>query len=343
MRTSATVLLSLYIGVILPNLVFACSGSGADIRLEAFCWLETSFNRSLRLDQVVLISNKLSDVGQPKLVPQAPPSKKYRSIFYPSLRWSNNINGGNPEGSLRIGDVSFVGDKTLNRKSGILFGLNYLADGKLVYPQEGYLTYGFQAGYEYNLAHEMAVSSAKLNGCATKRLLGWWYFDACGASSRDRKVLSDQKSSELALASSTIWSNKQGMFQLAKVGLERHYLDGFNQNLATAHSELLGQSGQYLSLGLSFGAPVLNHLATRQFIDLRVGVPIKDRVVVLSINHRMADGGLMLGYERSEETVSATVSFSAFTSVRLSLGYIETNSSISYFDDVGYTASLSFF
>ena len=51
--------------------------------------------------------------------------------IYPIMAYSNNINGGNLNSSIQVGDLTFIGNKEYNAKSGLIFGGGFSLKSKL--------------------------------------------------------------------------------------------------------------------------------------------------------------------------------------------------------------------
>jgi hypothetical protein len=146
-------------------------------------------------------------------------------------------------------------------------------------------------------------------------------------------VLSDDKNSSASLSVAKLFSEDDQRFSEVSVGLRRLFDSEFEQNQIIVKLDTLHEAGYFTSLGASFGVAVENRLAMRQSLNASVGAYAGDRPVSASFSYSYSDGGRLIGFEREDTTATFNLAYSVHPNINVSVGYSETNSSISYFDE----------
>ena len=88
----------------------------------------------------------------------------------------------------------------------------------------------------------------------------------------------------------------------------------------------------YSAIDVTFGESVENQLATKMSLRAKVITKLAKKPLTLSASYADADGGMLLGFERSDETYSISASYPLWRSLTASVGYRTTDSTIDYFD-----------
>lgn len=90
-------------------------------RLTNYCLLENTRGKLLNENTMKLVLGRLQSEGY--FGGLARPA--ISGAMYPDLYYSNNINGGNPNKKLVLGDLVFSGDPNLIARGGVVVGVNF--------------------------------------------------------------------------------------------------------------------------------------------------------------------------------------------------------------------------
>ena len=130
-------------------------------------------------------------------------------IFFPKISYSTNLNGGNPDKDLILGDYTFIGDKNLIAKQGILVGAGVAANMRYIYGEGRFLLFNLHSSYDYSFDHQLGVNTFLVNLCSKNHLRNWSFIDICLnnenikrklANIRIRRLIFTQGSTGLRLA-----------------------------------------------------------------------------------------------------------------------------------------------
>jgi predicted porin len=77
-------------------------------------------------------------------------------------------------------------------------------------------------------------------------------------------------------------------------------------------------------------------------MNAKIITQIVKKPLIFSIGYASADGGVLLGYERSDQTYSISASYPVWNNLTVSIGYKETDSTIDYFDTRAPVIGLQF-
>jgi hypothetical protein len=252
--------------------------------------------------------------------------------IYPILSYSDNINGGNSPEPLALGNLTFEGDENLNRKEGIVAGLGVGLNGRYIHAEEKYLTYGANASYAYSPEHGIGISTTSANVCSVNHISNWWYVDACANTSRVRKDITDDTNSNISISGSKVFTSGENSYSQMNLGVNRYFASVYTQNQVVIGLDTIHANGVYSAFDVTFGEAVENQLATRFSMSTQVTAQVANKPLTLSASYARADGGMLLGVERSGNTVGISASYQVWKNLSASIGYRRTDSTIDYFD-----------
>ena len=312
----------------------ACYVDGASTRLSNYCALDKIQGARVDVRTAQLIDYKLKlegskqGLGFPTRVEPHSTSK----AIYPILSYSNNINGGNSPEPLVLGNLTFEGDENLNRKEGIVAGLGVGLNGRYIHAEEKYLTYGANASYAYSPEHGIGISTTSANVCSVNHISNWWYVDACANTSRVRKDITDDTNSNISISGSKVFTSSENSYSQMNLGVNRYFASVYTQNQVVIGLDTIHANGVYSAFDVTFGEAVENQLATRFSVSAQVTAQVANKPLTLSASYARADGGMLLGVERSGNTVGISASYQVWKNLSASIGYRRTDSTIDYFD-----------
>ena len=118
----------------------------------------------------------------------------------------------------------------------------------------------------------------------------------------------------------------------ASFGINRYFAESYNQNQLLFGYKTIHANGVYSAFNLTVGDAVENELATKFALSGQIVTQLAKKPLKLSASYSQADGGVLLGVERDETTISVSASYPIWKSLTASIGYKKTDSTIDYFD-----------
>jgi hypothetical protein len=313
----------------------SCFNPNSDSRLLTYCLSETFSGNSITLDEAILLDTLLkregfnAGLGLPNQV-----AEHSSQVFAaPLLSYNSNINGGNPDQPLTLGALTFNGDPSYRRRDGIVGGAAIGLRGRSIYANGSYLDFSVAASYAHSTQHDIGIARASVSGCSRNYMFSEWYLDACGDITRLVRDLDAETTRGFSLGTTKLFTLGNNTVHSTSVGIRRHYTENYQQNQLQLGWNTLSNSGRYTGFSLSFGEALPNQLVMRSTASVTIGTRLFDRDLTLSIGYSYADGGRILGFERNDTTYSMNVNFNLTSSLSLNIGFRDTSSSISYFNE----------
>jgi hypothetical protein len=312
----------------------ACYGDGASGRLGNYCALDKIQGAKVHIRTAQLIDYKLKLEGSTNGLglPSRPAASTVQKAIYPILSYSNNINGGNSPEPLVLGNLVFNGDEEFVRKEGVIAGFGAGLSGRYVHADGKYFTYGVNASYAHSPKYGLGVATTSANLSSINHIKNWWYLDVHANTSRVRKDISDATNSNLSIITSKMFEPSYSTYSEASFGINRYFAESYNQNQLLFGYKTIHANGVYSAFNLTVGDAVENELATKFALSGQIVTQLAKKPLKLSASYSQADGGVLLGVERDETTISVSASYPIWKSLTASIGYKKTDSKIDYFD-----------
>ncbi|MDC3340513.1 hypothetical protein OAV54_01945 [Planktomarina temperata] len=314
--------------------VGACYVDGVQNKLANFCALDKIQGATIDVRTLELIDYKLklegsfNGLGLPTGVAASTTSKS----AYPILSYSDNINGGNSPEPLVLGNLSFDGEKELYRREGILVGGGAGFSGRYIHDEGRYLNYGVNASYAHSSKYGIGVATTSANVCSVNHIKNWWFFNACANTSRVRKDITDDTNNNISLVSSKVYTSGENAYSEASAGVNRYFAESYNQNQIVLGYDTIHPNGVYSAIDVTFGESVENQIAAKMSFGAKIITQVANKRLTLSASYADSDGGILLGFERRDETYSISASYPLWRGLTASVGYRTTDSTIDYFD-----------
>ena len=259
-------------------------------------------------------------------------SPQFVTQVYPTFTYSNNINGGNPDKKLKLGNLEFDGEPELVAKQGVVGSLNFAASNRTTIDEGRYIDASASLSLSYSPEHALTYTNTNIRLCSKNKMNKDTHVDVCASTtSQNKDITRDQTDSLSASWGKMLYVEDLG-FNEAKIGLKRVYNYDFEQNQLLLSVDTIHDRDLFTSLSIKFGAPVEGNLALNYGIGLGVSGVVKDRKVTLNLNHEYSDGGRLLGVERDDKVTTVSLSTQLRKGTSITLGYKASNSSIDYFD-----------
>ena len=312
----------------------SCYIDGASGRLSNYCALDKIQGARVDARTAQLIDYKLKLEGSTRglgFPARFKPNSTSNSL-YPILSYSDNINGGNSPEPLVIGSLTFDGDEALYRKEGVVAGFGAGFGGRYIHAEGKYITYGVNASYAHSPKYGLGIATTSANVSSINHIKNWWFLDANINTSRVRKDITDEANSNISLISSKVYASSENTYSEASIGVNRYFAESYNQNQLLLGYKTIHANGVYSALNLTFGESVENQLATKFALSGQLTTQVAKKPLKISASYSQADGGMLLGVERSDKTYSITATYPLWRSITANVGYSVANSTIDYFD-----------
>ena len=314
-----------------------CAHPLAGERLTNYCLLRSIDGKTISLPDARTIDARLKNQGNSDGLgiglPYRPRQLSAALVLLPTLEWSSNINGGNPDGPLQLGNLVFTGNPDYVRKRGWLYGASLRLGGRLIYGKQRYLDYSFSTSHSQSPKHDIGISRAGGRICGVHHLKKRWYVDTCLSSSRVWIELQNQTFHNVRLGITKIFSSSKGTHHQAKLGVERLFNEGvYEQNRLSLSLDTTHANGLLTGVGVLLGEAVPGRLVTRYAVSARAGIKLKNKPLSLSATWREARGGRLIGFAWNETTQAVGLSYRIWRGISISVGYRNTDSAIDYFD-----------
>jgi hypothetical protein len=312
----------------------ACYVDGASARISNYCALNKIQGARVDLRTAQFIDYKLKREGMQRglgLSTRVAASTTSKSA-YPILSYSDNINGGNSPEPLVLGNLSFDGEKELYRREGVVAGLGASLNGRYIHGEGRYLNYGLNASYAHSPKHGLGIATGSANVSSINHIRNWWFVDAHANTSRVRKDITDDTNSNLSIVTSKVFEPSDNIYSQASFGVNRYFAESYNQNQVLFGYKTIHANSVYSAFNLTVGDALENQLATKFALSAQLVTQLMNKPLKLSASYSQADGGMLLGFERSDETYNISVSYPLWRGLTASVGYRTTDSTIDYFD-----------
>lgn len=322
----------------------SCLNPNADTRLRTYCAAETLVGNAVTLNDALLLDTLLKREGFAAGIGLANPvdTSTTKTFVSPVLDYNTNINGGNPIRPLVLGGLDFTGDENFLRREGVVVGLAAGVNGRTVYGNGDYLDYAMSARYAHSTQHSMGIARGSANVCSRNYIGNQWYMDACGEATRLVRDLAAETNSGLSLSTAKLFTIGNGAYHNTSVGVRRYYTEAYQQNQIQVGWNTVRNRGAYTGFNLSFGEAVPNQLAQRRSVRATVGTTVFDRALTATASYSYADGGRLLGFERSDTTRTLTFNYALNANLSVTVGYRTVDSSIDYFSEREPVVSVQF-
>ena len=250
----------------------------------------------------------------------------------PSVTYSNNINGGNPDKKLVLGNLEFDGDPNLVAKQGIVGNLNINAFNRITFGEGDYITTSLAGTLSYSPEHDIGYSNASANICSKNKVAAEFYIDVCGSISHQNKQISDDRAKVLNVSLNHLTRPPKFGYVDLSIGAIRSIQDDYAQSQLKATIDIIHNNNWFGSFGVRKGEKVPNQLALDFGFDIQFSRILSDKKVDFRFAHEYQSGGKLFGVARTDKITSATVSFPLSEGLIANIGLVQSDSNIDYFD-----------
>ena len=297
-------------------------------RLTNHCLLETVKGKLVDEQTMQIVVSRLQREGYFGGLEK--PS--FNGALFPDVYYSENINGGNPNKKLVLGNLEFDGDPNLIAKEGLMIGLNASASGRQTIGIGRYLDGNANFSYGFSPEHNLSIDSANLSICSKNRLKDNVHADLCVSSSKLDKQITTDSTKSIKASVSKLNLVDFGAFNEGRLSILRLETDDYSQNQLEASIEAIHRENVATSFRLKLGQGLTDQLALKYGFGISTTTILTGRKYTFGLTHEYSDGGKLFGVNRSDRSTNISVSTNLDASTTISVGYWDRDSSINYFD-----------
>ena len=301
----------------------------ANERLYVYSNLRISEGKVISKNFANLLVGQLMQIGFGK-------SPRNKNVTHYSIKpigyYEPNINGGNPAKPLILGGLSFVGDRNLYKKSGLIGGAGLGLNGRYNFGGGQYLDYASSISYAHSPEYKIGVASYKINSCSINHIKNWWYIDGCIRNTRINKKITSIINNNVSLTASRFFEMPAQKYGNLKLGINRLYSGAYSQNQLKLSMDTINKTGIFTSFDATFGEDIKNELTTQSAVRILMKINFYDKPLSLVTSYDFRKGGVMIGNSVNEKTLLFSLSYPIGRGFQGNIGYKKTDSTIDYFD-----------
>ena len=257
------------------------------------------------------------------------------------MAYSNNINGGNLNSSIQVGDLTFIGNKDYEAKSGLIFGGGFSLTSKNFYSRGKYLETNLNASIAASPAHEwLQVRNENISACSKNHIKEWIFFDACASWAHNKREFSDTTNKSISISIARLFMSGQSFHESSFIG-KRFFSDEYQQLQSSVVLNSLLPNGYKTNISLTKGEPIKDIISLNYSIGFSINSLINKKPFIVSLSHSFYNGGLFLGSVREDISNQISLSYPVYKGINISFGYINNNSTIKSFNHNGPLISFS--
>ena len=252
----------------------------------------------------------------------------------PFLRYDQNLNGGFPDDHVTVGGYRFEIGEADQAVAGPIAGAT--------------LSYGWRAGLGggtalevrsaltlgHALQHDLMKISFGVEGCLRHMARRDLYLHACVDAGGSRYELGRSERVAARVGVSRLMTGLGGAHELTLEGrLERNLGASPYERGVISASLLSAMPGPVVwSARAELGQPVEGVLVTRARVQIGATIKLMDRPTTVSVDWRLAKGGLFLGEPREDRSVTLSLSRPVTDRVRVSVAFNRNRSTAAPYD-----------
>ena len=263
-----------------------------------------------------------------------------QSIF-PIMAYSNNINGGNLNSSIEVGDLTFIGNEEYQAKSGLLFGGGVSLKAKNFYSRGKYLETKFNASIVASPVYDwLQVRNENISSCSKNHIKEWIFLDACASWAHNKREFSNKTDKSISTGITKLFRSGQTFHESSLVG-KKVFSDEYQQLQGSVILNSRLQNGYKTKIYFTKGETIKDIISLNYSIGLSINSFINKKPFIVSLSRSFYDGGMFLGSTRDDTSHQISFSYPFYRGINVTLSYININSTIKSFSHKGPLISFS--
>lgn len=323
-----------------------CVNSLISERLANFCLLSTLANGTMSDYDKKTLNTGLSNEGYTTIENRYDDQKLQRGfarfVITPSLNFSDNVNGGNSNQPIKVGELEFIGDEKFFKKSDVLVGLSVTMFGRRILGRGRYIDAVAMGGISKSPQHNLNVTTGQINICSKNHLTDLWFLDACLEKFIENKSLRNHRELRQKVSVSKLLSHEKSGFSELSIGMGHLGNSEYKQEQILLGAKTIHPSGITSDLQILLGEKVPGKLVTKHAFRTSISFEFYSNPVTMNFNLSQAVGGRLFGVARDEKSRSIVIEYPITDNVVASFGFKETDSNIDYFDFTQPIAGMRF-
>jgi hypothetical protein len=323
----------------------SCINLTEDSRLRTHCVSATFESMRLGLDDAKFLDALLKNEGYADGL--GLPTKVDRTSFQPSLTllfdYDRNINAGNPDRPLVLGDFQFTVNEENIRISGVVAGVLAGVSGRHIVGEGRYIDYAVGASYVFSPQHDIGIGTSLANICSRNHVAKDFYIDGCAAGSLQQRALARKSQSAVKIGATKLFSSSKSVHHSATISIIR-YAEANNYQQKQLQMEISTARAKsfFSSVNVSLGEALPGTLAMRQRFSTSLGAELFGKPIIFEMGYSYLDGGNLLGFHRIDSKKYAQINYKISPIFTVSLGYLDNKSNIDYFSEAEPTVGIKF-
>ena len=266
---------------------------------------------------------------------------KTNRAFYPIIAYSDNINGGNLNQTIQVGNFTFIGDEGTKAKSGIIIGGGVALGIKKLYDRGRYIDLILNASLTAAPLHDfLQVRNESITVCSKNHVEEWIFFDACASWAHNKREFSDSINKSISTALTSLFMSGRS-FHESSLTAKRFISDEYQQMQGSVALNSLLPNDFETSIFVTKGEPIQDNISLNYSLGLSINRRIKNKPLKVSLKQSFYDGGRFLGVTREDTSKQISVSYPVYKRFAVSIGYEINDSTINSFSHTGPLVSFS--
>ena len=335
------------IRIILSYLIFSCfyNIANSSERLELYFFSERLLsNKVLSFNDAIQFNIKSRSLGFEGIInnKKIDYTVKVNRAVYPIITYSDNINGGNLNQNIQVGNYTFKADENTKAKSGIIIGGGALFGIKKLYDRGRYIDLNLNASLAAAPAHDwLKVRNEYITACSKNHVKEWIFFDACTSWAHTKREFADTIHKSISASITRLFMTERS-FHESTFTVKRFISDEYQQLQGSIVLNSLLPNGYKTNILLAKGETIENIISLNYSIGLTINRIIYKKPLKVSLSQSFYDGGNFLGVTREDTSNQLSLSYPVYRGLNLSFGYVDNNSTIQSFSYNGPLVSISF-
>ena len=321
---------------------FACEKASSE-RMRNYCFRDTLLNkRSLSIPpHQIDYSLKTEGFDEGLGYPGQVRSTQINTKVSPTLEFSSNLNGGNPNKPLQLGNVKFYGEDNLMAKQGNLAGLNFNIYGRTIVGYGRIFDFSAMGFQKFSLTSSDIVNGFGANACSKNYMGKNRYLDVCLSEQVENKTLQRSQKTEAIIKIEQFKSFNQIHYKYG-LTLSNQSFTNYDHNKLSANFESFSKSSNTYGMNFSLGAKVKNTLYDAQSVEVYTIQQVAKKPLTIRAEFTASRNGKILGFDYFTNTRKFSLSYPIFDHIITNVGIERIESNIDYFSSVSPFMSFNF-
>ena len=323
-----------------------CFAAGITEQLYARCITDVANNKLLPEDEVKSIDVALKNIGFSNGLGLNFSEQSSHDLInitaQPVLRFESNINNGNPQKDLIIGQIKLEGEADRVKKAGSVAGYELNLGGRWYTSEGSYLNYRFQFERVHASNSNDKILSDKFHLCSENHIYNWTFLSLCSQYETQTKTFNKFKARNYNVNIVKAISLKSGLNTAFSLGINHLKQQDYDQQQFTIGLETMTPNKSLLKANIKIGDPVENMHSLKYQGSIHYNFKYNENPISLSLRVSHLNGSKWFGLPRDDKSWGIAFSFPLTSKFLLSLGYDSNQSTLDYFSNQSPTVALHY-